>query len=184
MLTNSVLGRGKGPWHLNAIQDGKPIVVNHKPLRELLKMCPDNTFVYDGFRVLKKTWHTAMIYGPVFDSENPQPFLNALKQIPNISIGVVKGGRIVGKMIADYVHYEFNHDCWVEVIQLEKERDLFYREHGITPEKWLVLFGCFEHSSANAETSRYAKLIEKEVLISGQENVRLVEPANYSGRQT
>jgi len=103
MLTKAVLGRGKGLWHLDGYDDVKPVVINLKSIKELLLNCSDGTIVYDASRANSDLFRKWCIYGTVFSLENVENFFESIKQVPGVSWGVVKNGRIFGKMQADCV---------------------------------------------------------------------------------
>jgi hypothetical protein len=103
MLTKAILGRGKGRWHLDGYDGDKPSVINLKPIEELLEYCPDGTIVYDGKQADSFPFRQWCIYGAAFSLENADNFLESLRRVPGVGWGIVKNGRIVGKVRADCV---------------------------------------------------------------------------------
>lgn len=106
-LTNAILGRGKGHWHLDGLgENNKPVSICLKPIRELLQYCSDDTLVYDAKDAEPNQFIIWCLSGPIFSpivkkneypttsARNRNDFLSSLKSIKGVKFGIVKNHKI------------------------------------------------------------------------------------------
>jgi len=95
-LTNAILGRGKGHWHLDGLnENNKPTTMCLKPIRELLQFCSDDTLVYDAKDADHDQFKTWCLFGPIFSPlKNRNDFISSLKTIKGIKLGVVRNHKM------------------------------------------------------------------------------------------